>query len=188
MIFLPNFFDRYTASLRNTVQISAIKNGKNQKHYNNMKKILTAEATYGYNETVPIDLGEYVSRLFTSLYILRAESEEYFEFRVNIRDKYMVDVKKMTVFLLTACKKCKKAEFFDYRGKPALKIEGFNPEKSKKLINKLSGVSFFEVKKQNFCVYFKFVSTDKKPTETFLEYLDLNNPFSAINIFWNANF
>lgn len=191
MIFLPNFFERYTAALRKTVHISILKYGPKLKHFDNLRKIFIAEACYLAREEIPLNIGDFSSRILVSCYIKKLDNNAPFEFSINLNRNFMVNPKLFAALLLTLCKSSKSIWITTFNGKVILKSENNHSEYPyilKRLVKALNGRLLYEIKTQKIMIILPFSATQKKPEEFIPCYHNLCDPFSAINIFWNSTF
>lgn len=187
MIFLPNNFERYTAALRNLIQLFIIKNGIKPKYLDALRKIYQSEALLSRDNEIPTDICNFLSQLLTSVYIKKSESGLPFYFKINIRGNYLLSLKPYTALILSICRAADNIEIFKINGKLAIKAVTPNTKHSHRLAKKLDGCVYFERVTNTALTVLPLIATDKKaalckPNEV-EEYL--LNPFSAVNIYLN---
>ncbi len=187
MIFLPNNFERYTAALRNLIQLFVIKNGIKPKYLDSLRKIYQAEALFSRDAEIPTDICNFLSHLLTAVYIKKSESGIPFYFKINIRGNFLLNQKPYTALILSVCQNAYKIEIFELNGKLAIKAITPKTKHSHRLVKNLDGCVYFERVTNTSLTLLPLIATDKKailckPNNT-EEYL--LNPFSEVNIYLN---
>lgn len=181
MIYLPNKFERYTAALRNTIQLSVINSGLKPRHIKMLIKIYEAEAKFSYEEKMPIDIGEFSHKLLLAAHLLLLNKNRNTYFKVNIKGIFYINKKLFTALLLNICKSSDTVFVYYLNGRIIVKCK--TAVKLNFAITKfLNAVSLFETKSQTQIIFIKADKTDKKGCNTEKEW-DILNPFSPVNIY-----
>lgn len=183
MIFLPNNFERYCAALRNTVQLSIIKNGLKPKYFKTFKKIYEAEAFFSREEILPIDLGLFLHQLLLSAHIKLLENNRSINISLKIKGVFLINRKLFTALILNICQNSKYIKISYLNGKILIYAK-CNTGILKPIITFLNGNIYFERKKGDFLITLPTIKTDKSPIKT-EEWEYSQNPFSPVNIFIN---
>ncbi len=183
MINLPNKFERYTAALRNYLQIKSIKSGFDKKYIKNLKKIYIAESILCPDDELPINMNIYLYKLLTAVHIAKTEKNIPFQFKLSISGTFILKTKIFTALLLTLIN-FSFIEISYHKGYIKITVPNKISNKTHYLIKRLKGNCFFEIKQRKTLIIIPAVSTDKKPvkTEESVENYILN-PFSPVNIF-----
>lgn len=181
MIFLPNIFERYTASLRNSIHLSAIRSGLKKRHIKNMKKIYIAEALFSKETEIPVNISNLTSRLLTVFFIKRLELGFPFEFKVNLSRNSLLKPKLYTAFLLSICSCSNSVEIYNSNGKIIIKAFNYCGNVFTPLTKKINAVPFFERKRKIALFILSFDTTDKKAKQINIEYSA--DPFTPTNLF-----
>ena len=177
MIFLPNFFDIYTAKLRFTVQKFINKNGNKQKYINMLKKINLAEAIYHKDELEPINIK---SEIFTL--INEPSMHKAFSVIVDINGNFLLNKKLFIILILSLLSRSGKIEIFDFLGQIVI-VSKSKTNSVKKLITSLNGYYFFEKSTNNLILVINAYRTEKEAIKTNKDWLNSSNPYSLINLF-----
>ena len=183
MIFLHNKKLIYPSLLRNYIQNSVIKNGFKYKHIENLRKIYNFEALFS-EEIIPINLNNYLNILFTAILIRKKELKENFDFLIYFRNNCMINLKTFTALIMNLCSKAEFIKIYSFNGNLIIKTDKTITKHSLKLIKKLKGCAYYEIKTRKFFIKIPITATDKKTVsinKNIEEYI--LNPFSIVNIF-----
>ena len=182
MIFLPNKFELYTCILRNTMEVLILKNGIKPKYLNNLMKIHTAESLFtDYEE--PTHIGNFTLEILKAVKIKKLEKHQEFEFKVSKTDVFLINKKLFTTLLLILSKNSSKLAVKQYRGKVLIITNHKEKSEILKLLKKLNGKYFFEVKTKLFYILLNLPKTSKKPKEEEKDWEYILNPLSVVNIY-----
>ena len=181
MIYLPNKFERYLASLRNYLQNRSLKYGITPHILENMRKIYTAEALLCGDFIEPVDIGKLSSQILSAVYIKSIEKNLPFEFKIDCKGNVLINKKLYTALLLNLCKKAEKITLISLNGQILIKARNANKKTAFSLSKALGGIIFFERKLKSFIIILSPTATDKKAENNI--YFDLNNPFCEVNYF-----
>lgn len=181
MIYLPNKFERYTASLRNYLQKQSLKYGVTPKILENMRKIYIAEAIlYNYIKE-PTDLLSLSSEILTAVYIKKCDKNLPFEFKIKIKGNFLISKKLYTSLILTLCQNAKKILIFSKNGKILIKAFGTEKKDFLPLAKVICASTFFELKSSTVLIVLDSIYTDKKEDDSIPNYT--TDPFSVVNFF-----
>ena len=100
MIFLPNSFERYAASLRLYLQISVLRDGEQTKHLKMLKRITRAEALYYKAESSPVDIIKLANSLLGAAIIVMLQRDKRLAASFSGRGVYLINKKLYTALLM----------------------------------------------------------------------------------------
>lgn len=183
MIFLPNKFERYTASLRNFIHKSALEKEISTKQITILKKILIAEA-YANQNLMPTNISSFSYKILLKSYFIGLEKNKNFKFIINLKGNFLICQKSYCLILLSLCKYSEYIEISDYKNSILIKAKNCIKKPNNLLFKKLKAKSFFEIKSKDLIINIPAEKTEKKE-EPFNINLSLNDPFSTINLFLN---
>ena len=175
MIFLPNFFDKYTAFLRLAVENLIHKRGFCIKYAQMLKKINLSEAIFYKDETEPINIEGELLRITNII------SKPY-SIILNVSGNYLINKKLFYILILKILSGSSWLKFSTINGKVVLKTNYCNAEIFK-IIRALRGYYFFETSSHNLILVFSAEKTEKAVMNTNKDWLNLANPYSLINLF-----
>ena len=182
---MPNNFERYTAALRNLIQLFVIKNGIKPKYLDSLRKIYQAEALFSRDAEIPTDICNFLSHLLTAVYIKKSESGIPFYFNIRINGNFLLSPKIYTALILSICRNAESIEIYRQNGSIIIRAASENIKHSLKLIKKLKGCVYFERITNTALIVLPITATDKKTELCKPNVLEeyLFNPFSAVNIY-----
>ena len=184
MIFLPNKTERYTAALRIIIQHLSIKNGINTKYLKNLKKIYIAEAILNPDYEQPINIYDYIYKIFESIHIVKTEKTKPFFYKINVRGTFLIKEKLFSSLLLSLCEITDCIEVSYKKGNLIIKCKTEKTKHCALLIKKLKGSVLYEIKSNYLLMRIPVTLTDKKTIGLNFSIEDyILNPLSPINIF-----
>ncbi len=180
MIFLPNKYERYAAALRNHLQNLYIKDGKSEELMLKLQKIYEFEVLNFEKEPIPCDVKLLSSRLLITVYSRLLENNICLDFKIKIKDNFLLNFKLYTIVILKLAKHSKYISISNLGGNIIIKC------KTEFIINKryfksLNSYHFYERKSKTLLVVIKAEKTSKKSVDIKGEW-DVINPFSPINL------
>ncbi len=182
MIFLPNKFARYTAALRNAVQLSVVKRGICEENLKRLMKIHKAEALFEPTDE-PLCVGEFSETILCAAFFTLLKKGKAADFSVKLKGNYMLDRKLYTAFLLTAYKGCNRLCIQKHRKQIVFKIKNCEIIPLKPFLKAMNAHCFFERKTKFAIIVINAVATDK-PCHIYKNEWDyILNPFSEVNIY-----
>ena len=181
MIYLPNFFERYTASLRNVIHLSVAKNGLMPKHLENMRKIFIIEALLCPDFEEPTDIAEFTSKLLSAVYINKLAKGNSFEFDIRLNGRYMLNRKLYTALILNICRNSHKLSIYKKYEQIIIRAENCEKNSYNKIIKVMNSYSLFESKSKTALIVLNYTATNKKSKPPIIE--SSYNPFSPVNLF-----
>ncbi|MBR4973095.1 MAG: hypothetical protein IKY45_01375 [Clostridia bacterium] len=179
---MPNKLERYTASLRNTVESLVIKNGITAKNRYMLMKIHRAEALY-CDEVRPIDIYKFSNEILNWVFIKKTELAEKFIFSVEPFGNYIINIKAYLALLLSLSKKSSQINIKKYNNKILIKAYNADLIQNIFLIKKLGGIYFNETVNGVLYILIPATKTDKKSAKYKKDWTDLSNPLSVINCY-----
>jgi hypothetical protein len=182
LIFLPNFFDKYTAFLRLAVDNLINKKGFSVKYVEMLKKINFAEGFFYKEEIEPLDVKEYILLLLHVCQLKTSNYKKTIKVTLRINGNFLINKKLLTILLLQLYKSCKKITVAFIKGKIVIMCDRLPPA-SLKTVTALNGYCLKEVKSQRSAIIIKAERTEKSPIKTNKDWLNLTNPYSLINLF-----
>ena len=108
-MFLPNKSERYTASLRNFIHNSTLKNGITKNKLLILKKILIAESKIHYNP-IPTNIDFLSQKILLKTQFFRLKNNEKFSFKTNLKGNFIICQKTFSYLLLAVCNNSQKIE------------------------------------------------------------------------------
>lgn len=181
LIFLPNKFERYTAAIRNSIQIAALKNGITETQTSTLKKIYIAEAILSpcYQ---PIDLKELTFNLLMGAYIKLLSKDIKISPLIRVNGTFIINKKLLICLLLSLCSISETIKISNYKQKIVILCNN-DARNFDFLINAIKGICFYELKTNASMIIIPAKRTEKKPLKTEREWEYIKDPFSPINIF-----
>ncbi len=183
MTVLPNFFERYTASLRNLTSLYILKKGLNKKHLENLCKIYTAEGYYSKNSTVPLDIENYCLNLFCAVSVIKFKRNQKFKFNINLKENFLINQKLFTVLILTLCNDCRSIEINSENNFIQINFKG-EYKKSLKALAALKGFYFYSIKTSRGKIIIPAKETAEKSIQFAGLLENIYDRFSPVNLFF----
>ena len=184
MIFLPNKFEIYCYFLRNTIQHLIIKNGLKPSYIKNLTKIHKAESLF-CDEILPLDIKDFSTEIFKAIFLKLIENNKQFHFKIKDIGTFLINKKSLTSLLLILSKNSSGIEISVYNEKILIKAKNFSGEINIKLIKKLNGIYFYELKNHTLSILINAPKTSKTSLETEKDWEYILNPLSVVNIYLN---
>lgn len=182
MIFLPNKFERYTASIRSFIHKSALKNGISKKQISILKKILIAE-TLQNPELLPTDINILSYKILYLSYFFYLGNGENFRFRINFNGTFLISQKAFSLLLLSVCNQSRNIEVLNIKNNICIKLKNCKDTPNHTLLKHLNSIVYKEKKSGDLLISIPAEKTDKEALEAFDINLSLADPFSPINMF-----
>lgn len=178
MIYFPNKFEIYGASLRLLYQKFIFNHGVTKRNADKLKKIYEFECLTAEDNIAPINLEKYSSQLFTAVMF-----KKNFNYKINIKGNRMLDIKTYTSLLLNICLNAEYLEIAEICGNIVICGKITLNKKTVLLIKKLKGDIFKEIITDTVYIKLNFPATDKKSADFEKAYYMLQNPLSPINLY-----
>ena len=178
MIYFPNKFEIYAASLRLLYQKFILNHGVTEKITEKFKKIYEFECLISKDEASPINLEKYSSQLFTAVIL-----KKKFDYKINIKGNRMLDIKAYTSLLLNICLNTEYLKITEICGNVVICGKISLNEKTVILTKKLKGIFFREIKTNTVYIKLGFPTTNKKSADFENAYYMLQNPLSPVNLY-----
>lgn len=184
MIYLPNKFERYIASLRIYIQASIIKFGIKPKHIKQLKKIYIAEALVYSEFSIPVNLKYYLWNILTAVAFKKSQTYLPFNFDIKINKNYIVDIKPLTTLILSLASSTDKIYINEKNGYIVINVKTDLKKHNRKIIEKLNGCVLYEIKEKISLVLIPLTATNKQVLCNNFEMEDfILNPLSQMNVF-----
>lgn len=178
MIYFPNKFEIYAASLRLLYQKFIFNHGVTKKYADKLKKIYEFECLTAKDNIAPINLEKYSSQLFTAVIL-----KKKFNYKINIRGNRLLDIKPYTSLLLNICINAEYIKISEICGNIVICGKIVLNKKAVLLIKKLKGDILREIKTDTVYIKLNYPATDKKSADFENAYYMLQNPLSPINLY-----
>lgn len=177
MIYYPNKYERYSASLRLLYQRFIINNGIKLNYLNALKKLYEFEALF-CAEAMPINIEKLLVEIFTAVLI-----KKKFDYFMRINNSYFLEKKKLISLILNIASLTDYLEVAEIGNRLVVKGNFIINEKIILFTKSLEGMILKEAKTETIYLVFNFPVT-KKETEDFeTAYHLLQNPLSVINLY-----
>ncbi|MBQ6825483.1 MAG: hypothetical protein IJP34_02345 [Clostridia bacterium] len=181
MIFLPNKFERYTASIRSFIHKSALKNGISRKQILILKKILIAES-FQSSEPLPTDISLFSYKILYYSYFFFLGNGKRFKFKINFNGNFLIPQKAFSFLLLSVCNESSDIEILNIKNTVCIKAKNCGDMPNSNLIWHLNATIYKDIKSGDLLISIPAEKTDKKEVEYDIN-LSITDPFSPINIF-----
>ncbi len=181
-MFLPNKYEHFAAALRNYVQNSILTEGLELKHLIQLKKIFEFESVFLYNEKLPCDVNQYVSKLLITVYSKLLEKNIHLNFTVNIKNNYIINKKLFLCLMLNVVSVSNNIKIYELHGNIAIKAKAEN-KLNQIIVNSIGAKMFYERKTNTFLIAFDAQPTAKLPLNNNNNEWDISDPFSPINLY-----
>ncbi len=178
MIFYPNKFERYTASLRLRYMNFIVKRGIKERYLRAIRKIYEFEALFFEEVPLPFDLEKLSNAiLIASLFVKRID------FNIDIKSNFILDKKIFSVLLLNICSNSTKISIFEKKNKIIITFNSIADKKINKAVKRLKGYILREVKQNITLCVLNLPSTQKKTEEIETAFNLFRNPLSVIHLY-----
>ena len=178
MIYFPNKFEIYAASLRLLYQKFIFNHGVTKKYADKLKKIYEFECLTANDNIAPINLEKYSSQLFTAVIL-----KKKFDYKINIKGNRLLDIKTYTSLLLNICFNAEYVEIAEICGNIVICGKIILNKKTVLLTKKLKGDILRERKTDTVYIKLNYPATNKKSAEFENAYYMLQNPLSPVNLY-----
>ena len=178
MIYFPNKFEIYAASLRLLYQKFIFNHGVTKKYADKLKKIYEFECLTANDNIAPINLEKYSSQLFTAVIL-----KKKFNYKINIKGNRLLDIKTYTSLLLNICFNTEYLEIVEICGNIVICGKITLNKKTVLLTKKLKGNILRERKTDTVYIKLNYPATNKKSADFENAYYMLQNPLSPINLY-----
>lgn len=183
MIILPNFFERYTASLRILTSLLILKNGLNIKYLKNLSKIYTAEAFFESDSKKPLELEKFCFNILCAVWIIKLRRQEKFEFKIDLKGIFLINPKLLTVLLLNLSKESKKIIITEKGNHIVIDFKGSH-KKSLSALKRLQGFYFYSSKFSSGKLIIPCHKTTQKSKEFSGVIENICDQYSPVNLFF----
>lgn len=178
MIYFPNKFEIYAASLRLLYQKFIFNHGVTKKYADKLKKIYEFECLTANDNIAPINLEKYSSQLFTAVIL-----KKKFNYKINIKGNRLLDIKTYTSLLLNICFNTEYLEIVEICGNIVICGKITLNKKTVLLTKKLKGNILRERKTDTVYIKLNYPATNKKSADFENAYYMLQNPLSPVNLY-----
>lgn len=183
MIILPNFFERYTASLRILTSLLILKNGLNIKYLKNLSKIYTAEALYDTNFIKPLNIEQFCLNTFCAVSIIKLKNEKQFKFEIISKGNFFINPKIFTVLILNLALYCEELKIYTTNSLIEINFKG-NYKKSLSALKRLQGFYFYSVKEDKGKIIIPTEITAEKSVKIIGTRENIYDQYSPVNLFF----
>ena len=179
MIILPNSFERYLKNLRIYTSFSIAKQGLKPKHIKNLRKIELSEGFLFKTQQ------NITAIHLLSINVLSCISaiKPNFKFAVNRCPNVLIN-KKLYIILLISLSNYSDLLNIGFNDGIIIKGNG-EIKKCLSVIKALKGISFFDLKTNNYLIFLPCKKTDKAATHTESQWHFIFDRFSLLNLFIN---
>ena len=178
LIYFPNKFEIYAASLRLLYQKFILNHGVTKSISEKLKKIYEFECLTAKDNIAPINLEKYSSQLFTAVIL-----KKKFNYKINFRGNRLLNIKAYTSLLLNICVNSEFLEIKEICGNIVISGKISLNKKIFLLTEKLKGNILRERKTDIVYIKFNFPATNKKSADFEKAYYMVQNPLSPINLY-----
>ena len=100
MIVLPNYFERYLASLRILITRRILKYGQRPNYIKNLKKIIIAEALYYKKSVQNIDMKNHCENLLFAIFA----HKPFLSFLINSDNNHIINQQLLSLLIVSICR------------------------------------------------------------------------------------
>ncbi len=182
MTVLPNFFERYTASLRILTSLLILKNGLNKKYLGNLSKIHTAEVFFTSNQRHSLDIKKFCLNILCAVSVIKLKNNKKFCFEVISKGDFLINSKIFMVFLINLSYECKQIKIISLKDKIVINFRG-KYKKSLSALEKLKGYYFYCRKTKKGKIIIPTQKTSGKSVEFPSVWENIYDQFSPVNLY-----
>lgn len=192
MIYLPNSFERYIASLRLYVQMSVLKRGNNLSQLKSLKRICLAEALYS-SEKCPVDIIKLSDSILGSSVIILFQRGIYIKTELSGTGTYIINKKLYVALLMELISGCtSQNNVINIKTavtKLVITVTGCNINKNiKNFLKVLCGAFLYERAGKKLIICIPVEKTEKPAEKIENEWCYILDRFSVVNVWLlNAN-